>query len=113
RMSIIEVNGAGNPHPDEMIQSSPNEQISCSYNRTRSVQYPNKYESASHTPKRNWKKTPDFTIGIDQHLSKLSDNRQETAKVSTALTTTSFFNISHQFKKSSNDSSNRLRRESP
>ncbi|CAF3571943.1 unnamed protein product [Rotaria sp. Silwood1] len=88
-MSIVEVNGAGNPHPDELIQTS-------------------------HTPKRNWKKTADFNIGVDQHPSKLSDNRQETAKVSTAVTTTSSYsNISHQFKKSSNDSSNRLRRESP
>ncbi|CAF4247403.1 unnamed protein product, partial [Rotaria sordida] len=26
--------------------------------------------------------TPDFNIGIDQHPSKLSDNRQETAKSS-------------------------------
>ncbi|CAF5056630.1 unnamed protein product, partial [Rotaria sp. Silwood1] len=68
-MSIIEVNGAGNPHPDEMIQSSPNEQISRSYNRTRSVQYPNEYESAYHTPKRNRKKIPDFNIGIDQYPS--------------------------------------------
>ncbi|CAF4991423.1 unnamed protein product [Rotaria sp. Silwood1] len=71
-MSIVEVNDAGNPHPDELIQSSSNEQISCSYNRTRSVQYPHEYESASHIPKRNWKKTPDFNIGIDQHPSKLN-----------------------------------------
>ncbi|CAF1473656.1 unnamed protein product [Rotaria sordida] len=82
-MSTVEVNGAGNSHPDELIQSSSNEQISRSYNRTRSVQYPNEYESASHTPKRNPKETPDFNSGIDQHPSN------------------------------SNDSSNRLRRESP
>ncbi|CAF5169963.1 unnamed protein product, partial [Rotaria sp. Silwood1] len=57
---------------------------------------------------------PNSVVGIDQHLSKLSDNRQETAKVSTAVTTTSSYsNISHQFKKSFHDSSNRLRRESP
>ncbi|CAF4370802.1 unnamed protein product [Rotaria sordida] len=88
-MSTVEVNGAGNSHPDELIQSSSNEQISRSYNRTRSVQYPNEYESASHTPKRNPKETPDFNSGIDQHPSKLSNNRQETAKVSTVVTTTS------------------------
>ncbi|CAF2603060.1 unnamed protein product [Rotaria sp. Silwood2] len=67
--------------------------MSRSYSRTRSIQYPNEYESVSHTPKRNRKETPDFNIGIDQHPSKLSDNRQETAKISTAVTTASYFNI--------------------
>ncbi|CAF3760807.1 unnamed protein product [Rotaria sp. Silwood1] len=81
-MSIVEVNDIGNPHKDELIQSSSNEKISRSYNRARSVQYPNEYESASHTAKP-------------------------------VTTTSSYFNISHQFKKSFNDSSNRLRRESP
>ncbi|CAF4571286.1 unnamed protein product [Rotaria sp. Silwood2] len=57
-----------------IVESSSNEQISSSYNRTRSVQYPNEYESASHTLKRNLKEIPDFDISIDQHQSKSNDS---------------------------------------
>ncbi|CAF1389762.1 unnamed protein product [Rotaria sordida] len=111
-MYTAEINDSGNPYADNLIHSNSNEQNFRSYNRKRSVQHPNEDESSNHTPKRNRMETSGRDIGIDQHPSKLGQNKQESTRTSTARTLTSYFNMNHQFKKSPNDSSFRLRRES-
>ncbi len=49
-MSTAEEIDAEKLYLDELIHSNSNEQTSDSCNRKRSVQYPNEYESSSHTP---------------------------------------------------------------
>jgi hypothetical protein len=114
---MAEDNGTEKPYPYDLIHSKSNDLISCTYNRKRSVQYTNEHESSSHTPKRNRVEASDCDIEFEQHPSKLGQNKQGTAKMSTATTTISSyfnnFNMGHQLKKSYNDSSTRSRRESP
>jgi len=104
-MSMAEDNGTEKPYPYDLIYSNSNDLISCTYNRKRSVQYTNEHESSSHTPKRNRMEASDCDIEFEQHPSKLGQNKQGTAKMSTATTTISSyfnkFNMGHQLKKAS------------
>ncbi|CAF2268257.1 unnamed protein product [Rotaria magnacalcarata] len=115
-MSSVEVNSVGDlhPHHNELNDSALNEQTFCLYNKTKSVQYPNEYESSSHTPKGNRKEAYYCDIEVDEHPSKLGQSKQEAAKpASETTTTTSYFNTNHQSKIKSNDSSTWFHREVP
>ncbi|CAF3280055.1 unnamed protein product [Rotaria socialis] len=73
-MSSVEVNSAEDlhPHPNKLNNSALNEQTFCLYNKKRSVQYSNEYQSSSHTPKRNWKETYDYDIEVHEHPNSVS-----------------------------------------
>jgi hypothetical protein len=113
-MSTADAISAEKLYPNELFHINSNEQTPRMYNRKRSVQHPYEHETLNHTPKRNRVETSDCEIEIDQQqLSKLSQNKQKPEKSSTATSnTSSYFNMSHQFKKSVNDSSIQTRRES-
>ncbi len=116
---MVEDNGTEKPYPYDLIHNNSNDLISCTYNRKRSVQYTNEYESSSHTPKRNRVEASEYDIELERHPSKLNQNKQRAANMSAATTTISSYfnnlnlNMGDQPKKSSNNSSTRSLRESP
>ena len=119
---MAENNGTEKPYSHDLIHSNSNDLISCTYNRKRSVQYTNENESSSHTPKRNRAEASDCDIEVEQqqqHPSKIDQNKQRTANMSSTTTTMSSYfnnlnlNMGHQPKQIFRDSSTRPRRESP
>ncbi len=116
---MVEDNGTEKPYAYDLIHNNSNDLISCTYNRKRSVQYTNEYESSSHTPKRNRVEASEYDIELERHPSKLNQNKQRAANMSAATTTISSYfnnlnlNMGDQPKKSSNNSSTRSLRESP